>query len=108
MVESRSQIKVIISRYREQLIHSGFRVTAIYLYGSYARGSPHDGSDIDLVVVSPDFGRMNMRERLELLGLASVKIMEPIQAYGLTPEELDKHKISSFWSNIIKYEAVPV
>ncbi len=105
MVESRSQINKIISNYRRELTHTGIRVTAIYLYGSYVRGSAHEGSDIDLVIVSPDFKGRNIRERLELLGLASARILEPIQAYGLTPEEIEKHKLDSFWSNILEYEA---
>lgn len=29
---------------------------------------------------------MNLRERLELLGIAAARIMEPIQALGYTPE----------------------
>jgi predicted nucleotidyltransferase len=30
-----------------------YDTTAVYLFGSYARGSPRDGSDIDLIVVGP-------------------------------------------------------
>jgi uncharacterized protein len=105
MVESRSQINEIIFRYRKELVQNGIKVFAIYLYGSYVHGSAHEGSDIDLVVVSPDFGNMNIRERLELLGLASARILEPIQAYGFTPQEIGKHKLNSFWSNILEHEA---
>jgi uncharacterized protein len=105
MVENRSQIKKIVTRYREELTKTGVRIAAIYLYGSYAHGSAHEGSDIDLVIVSQDFEGMNIRERLELLGLASARILEPIQAYGLTPEEVEKHEFSSFWSNILENEA---
>jgi uncharacterized protein len=105
MVESRSQITKIIARYREEITKAGIRIVAIYLYGSYAHGSAHEGSDIDLIIVSTDFEGMNIRERLELLGLASARILEPIQAYGLTPEEVEKHELNSFWSNIIEYEA---
>jgi uncharacterized protein len=108
MVESRSQIKLIVTRYREELTKAGILIAAIYLYGSYAHGSPHEGSDIDLVIVSQDFKGMNIRERLELLGLVSARILEPIQAYGLTPEEVEKHELNSFWLNILENEAVLV
>jgi uncharacterized protein len=105
MVESRSQIKEIVARYREELTKAGIRIAAVYLYGSYAHGSPHEGSDIDLIIVSPDFEGMNIRERLELLGIVTARILEPIQAYGLTPEEVEKHETNSFWSSILEYEA---
>jgi hypothetical protein len=49
---------------------------------------------------------MNLRERLETLGLASVRIMEPIQAYGFTPDEINNKNLDSFWNNILKREAI--
>ena len=82
------------------------QVTAIFLYGSYARDTRHEGSDIDLIVVSPDFVRLNLRERLELLGTAAARILEPIQAYGLTHEEIEQHTLTPFWADILEHEAV--
>ena len=108
MVKNQSQIKRIVSRYRKELIQSGIRVTATYIFGSYAHGLAHEGSDIDLIIVSPDFNEMNLRERLELLGLAAIRILEPIQAFGLTPEEVEKRKLNPFWLNILENEAVLV
>jgi uncharacterized protein len=108
MVESRSQINKLIERYREELQRSGIHVTRVYLYGSYAQGTEHEGSDIDLVIISPDFVEMNLRERLEMLGLAAARILEPIQAYAFTPYELKNKQFSSFWSNIFSNEALLV
>ncbi len=34
---------------------SGIRLQAAYLFGSYAKGTAHAGSDIDIALVSPDF-----------------------------------------------------
>jgi len=62
MVETKAGIKRIIKRYRDELTRSGINVTEVYLYGSYARGLSHEGSDIDLVVVSPDFAKFGLRE----------------------------------------------
>src|SRR3990172_6254601 len=39
-----------------------------------------------------------MRERLELLGTASARILEPIQAYGVTPEQIEQRTLAPFWS----------
>jgi uncharacterized protein len=106
MAQIRSQTKTIINKYRLELKRCGVDVQSIFLYGSYAHGSNHEGSDIDLIVVSQDFKSMNLIERLEKLGVASAHIMEPIQAYGFTSSELDNPNLDSFWSNILKNEAV--
>lgn len=108
MAEITSQLKGIISRYREELALLGIRVSAVFLYGSYAVGTNRDDSDIDLVVISPDFAKLNMRERLELLGVAAGRIMEPVEAFGLTPEEVKQQTLDAFYANILEHEAIPV
>lgn len=45
----------IAKRYIVELKKSNIRVAKAYLYGSYVHGRPHRYSDIDIVVVSPDF-----------------------------------------------------
>ena len=108
MVKNTPKLNQIVERYREELARLGIHVTAMFLYGSYARNAHHEGSDIDFIVVSPDFARLNRRERLELLGTAAARILEPIQAYGLTPQEIEQHTLAPFWSDVLEHEAVPV
>ena len=36
-----------------QVVH----VDGVYLFGSYAKGTADEWSDIDLAIVSPDFGK---------------------------------------------------
>ncbi len=38
-----------------QLASKRIRINQVYIFGSSARGERHEWSDIDLVVVSPDF-----------------------------------------------------
>lgn len=45
-----AQINQILDRAKSRLIDE-FSPKAIYLYGSYAYGTPHEGSDIDVLVV---------------------------------------------------------
>jgi predicted nucleotidyltransferase len=45
----------IAKRYVQELKRNRIRVTRAYLYGSYANGTAHRDSDIDLVIVSPQF-----------------------------------------------------
>ena len=108
MVEKAPQVNRIVRIYRDELARLGIKVTAVFLYGSYVNDSYHEGSDIDLIVVSPDFASLNLRERLELLGVVAARIFEPIQAYGLTPEEIEQHALAPFWSNVLEHEAIPV
>ena len=102
------RLSEITDRYREELDRLGIHVTALYVYGSHARNANKEGSDIDLIVVSPDFARLNSRERLEILGTAAARLLEPIQAYGVTPEEITRHMLTRFWTDILEHEAIPV
>lgn len=76
-----------VSQYREELRRLGIKPHKLILYGSRAKGIIDEESDIDLVVISEDFAGMDLRQRLELLGMAAARIMQPIQALGCTPEE---------------------
>ena len=104
MVKTRREIDEIISKYKNALKLLGINAEKVILYGSYASGRAGEGSDIDLIVVSSDFADKNVRERLELLGIASARIMEPIQAQGYTPGELDAKDRSSFIREVFEYE----
>src|SRR2546423_149514 len=77
------------------------------LFGSRARGTDHEWSDIDLIVVSPDWAGYNERERLEITGVAAIQLLEPIHAQGFTPDEIANHELTSFWEYVLA-EAVPV
>lgn len=60
------------------------------LYGSYARGEQRDGSDIDLVIISPDFRRMpKLKRHQELHWIAWQARTTYIEPLGFTPEEYE-------------------
>jgi len=64
------------------------RVEQAFLYGSYAYGPPCSRSDIDLVVLSPDFAPIDRRRRQEQLAIWAWQAgVGDIEALGLTPEE---------------------
>ena len=102
MDSPRPETSKIIARYREQLGRLGIRVERVILFGSSLRGEVQEGSDIDLLIVSPDFARMNTRERLELLGLAAARIWEPVEAIGYTPEEMSKVEPATLLEEILQ------
>ncbi len=64
------EIRNIILRYVNVLTTRGIRVEKAVLYGSYASGNIHPGSDLDLAIVSPDFGKDRFEEGKKLLQIA--------------------------------------
>ena len=108
MAETTPELKQIVKRYRIQLQKMGIRPTRVLLYGSQASGTAHEGSDIDLIVISGDWQKYNHRQRLELLGIAAARILEPIQAQGFTPTEIRQRKIAPFWEQVMKEQAIRV
>ncbi len=61
----------------------------IYLFGSYAKGTWIEDSDIDLVVISRHFNEMSMERRIRILrNMASKK--HPFQILAYTPDEFQK------------------
>lgn len=103
MVKTGQQIEEIIKQYTSKLAELGIGVERVILFGSYAKGHPREDSDIDLLVVSKDFERMNIRERLEILGIASARIMQPIQAKGYTLQEMESKEKDSFLSEVLEH-----
>ncbi|MDT8898459.1 nucleotidyltransferase domain-containing protein [Thermanaerothrix sp. 4228-RoL] len=108
MAQTASGLNHILTRYLETLNQMGIRVERVYLYGSQARGEARIGSDIDLIVVSPDWAGYSLRERLEILGVAAARILEPIQAQGFTPNEIEQAQVPLFWRQILHDQAVEV
>lgn len=96
------EVKESIGAYKKALMTLGINVERVILYGSYSKGNQREDSDIDLIIVSEDFQKMNLRERLEILGIAAVRIMEPVEARGYTPEEIRMAQEASFLKEILE------
>jgi predicted nucleotidyltransferase len=73
-------------------------VDRLVLFGSYASGNWHDGSDIDVVVISDDFADKGYWQRIDVLTEAIYELFEPIEAVALTNEEWDSRA-----SRIVSY-----
>jgi predicted nucleotidyltransferase len=79
----------IIARFRKSVESRGIRIAKLILFGSYATGTSHEGSDIDIVVISEDFKGKDYWERIEILSDAIYEVFEPIEAIAMTPEEFE-------------------
>jgi len=77
------------------------------LYGSYAYGTPHDWSDIDLVVLSSAFRGIPYPERLERLAVLAWRAgVGDIEALGYTPEEFENASDLSLLGEVREQGAV--
>jgi predicted nucleotidyltransferase len=68
--------------------HRGINVSKVILFGSYAKGRTHADSDIDVAVVSTQFGRDTVEEMM-LLRKIALKVDSHIEPVPLCPEDLD-------------------
>ena len=78
----------------KRIEENGVHVSRIVLFGSHARGTGTDDSDIDVVIISEDFRTKNRFKRAEMTGQAEwdtiKKYMVPFDIITMTPEEFDK------------------
>lgn len=86
----KASLQRIIDRSAEALERHGVHSLNIVLFGSQANGTATEWSDIDLAVISNDFGGKNSVERMEVLAKAIADVWEPIEALGFTPEEWER------------------
>lgn len=59
---------VIARRMKKKLLQQGIPVVYVYLFGSLAHGTPHDGSDIDIAVVHEPFENDRFEEQSRVSG----------------------------------------
>ena len=64
-------------------------INKIIVYGSYAYGEPREDSDMDIAVISENFGGMSITEKIELLAGVSLAIDSRIEVKGFTQEEYE-------------------
>ncbi len=59
-----------VRRFSEALVKAGVAIDKMILYGSYAKGTQRQESDIDVAVVSRNFGRDKVEEGMLLFRIA--------------------------------------
>ena len=71
------------------LLEHGYPVLRVVLFGSVAKNTAHQHSDIDLAVVTNSFHSSVMEERVDI-HLASMTIDPRIETVTLRPEDFDR------------------
>ena len=64
------KIRDVILRFTKALNRKGIRVERALLFGSYASGKDCANSDLDVAIVSPDFGKDRFEEGKMLFQIA--------------------------------------
>jgi len=80
--------KNLIKKFHKLLEEKGIAVEKIILFGSYAKGKPKPWSDLDLCVVSKQFGKDGYNEMVLLNKLAS-DIEPMIEPHPYNPRDLE-------------------
>jgi len=82
----------IIDSFRKAIEKQGIRVERLILYGSFAYGTPHEGSDIDLIIISEDFAPLDFWQRIDVMANAICEVPEPIESIAMTQKEWDSRE----------------
>ncbi|MGQ9571972.1 MAG: nucleotidyltransferase domain-containing protein [Dehalococcoidia bacterium] len=101
MAATATELKEAIDDFIQRL-QQGIRVEAVILYGSYAHGTPHEWSDIDLAVISPDFEGLRMPERQRMISRLTFERYHDIEPIGYSSSEYHNPGPHSFLGEIIR------
>ena len=101
----KTTIKVVIVFLKQSLIHYGTSVESIALFGSALRGNMDAESDLDLIIISPDFNRLDIFERAKLTMKAEIETMRkfkiPMDIINMTPGEYKNSNFRLFYKSKI-------
>ena len=84
-VESQGEVIAKVRRLLELLNSEGLNIITAYLYGSWADCTPHEGSDIDVAVISTDLSGDRLEDWCLLNEMAS-RIDARMEVIGFRPE----------------------
>lgn len=101
MVATTTELITAISNF-EKALQRGLRVEAMILYGSYVHGSPHQWSDIDVAVISPDFEGIPQWKRQETIARLTLDRDRRLAPIGYSSTEYHNPSPHSFLREIIR------
>lgn len=96
-----SKIRKVVNQFIKT-IEKDIKVKEVILFGSYVKGNITPASDIDLIVVSPDFRRKDEMEAIQYLFRQAAKVNSLLEPIPATPEEIKKADPRDFLGQAIK------
>jgi predicted nucleotidyltransferase len=80
-------ISTIAKEYVRAVQNAGIPVQSAYIIGSQVLGTAHEGSDIDICIVSPLFGKNKHAEMMKLTKLRrGINVL--IEPHPLSPQDI--------------------
>ena len=89
-MDRKKAIKSKLKNFKE-FVNKDFPINKMYFFGSRAKGKPHRYSDIDLVIVSPKFRKLDFFKRGARM-YDHWNLNYPVDFLCYTPEEFAKLK----------------
>ena len=91
-----SQLAQEVKDFLSKHIH----VDQLILFGSYKDGSYREDSDIDIAVISEDFNRISIWDRISLLAQVAVAVDSRLELMAFTPKEYSHPESGSLLKEI--------
>ena len=85
MAEINALVVELAKKFIAYLQNQGIKIDSAYLFGSFAKGTEHKWSDIDIAVISSDFSDNRFEEGVRLMKL-SCNIDTRIEPVPFSPE----------------------
>jgi uncharacterized protein len=89
MVQVPNKIIELIKTFTEEAGKDNVRISQAVLFGSYAKGTNHEWSDIDVAVVSDDFQGISFFDN-QILTEAMLRTSIDIETHTYRPEEFNE------------------
>ena len=82
------QIYTEVLHYSKLLKHAGIHSMKIIVFGSHAKGTSKPWSDVDVCVVSDEFGKNRHSERVRLMQIKDDQTLD-IEPHPFNPQDLN-------------------
>ncbi|MBU4338036.1 nucleotidyltransferase domain-containing protein [Patescibacteria group bacterium] len=83
---SKLKVKKIVKKYAVKLKAKKYPFSAVYLFGSYAKGKPNQWSDIDVAIIS-DRMKKNWNKNEDILWKYTMDVDSRIEPIGFTVKD---------------------
>lgn len=98
-------INEVIDFLKQALLQHGIHVDSIALFGSALKGYMDKDSDIDLIIISPDFRNLDLFERAKMTMKPETETLRkfkiPMDIINLSPEEYNDSNLRLFYQSKI-------
>jgi poly(A) polymerase Pap1 len=85
----------VVKKYLRNLVDQGIAVEQGIIFGSYAKGTTHTRSDIDLLVVSPQFDNQPKRQDINLLWHTAARTDSRIEPIAVGQRQFEEDDSSA-------------